>query len=502
MPTKSTKTTKATYGSRIPRRTITMVSESSSSSNDNTGSRSSDGAKEDADRRRRKSRRRSVGHQEDSSVGVGDDESAERKEEDQEEEVAEESNVEEEESGTESDNPLNVEEEEEEEEVQQEAEVKQEEVKSPDGNAAPIPPPPFILPSPTYPLGTYPFMYQVPSYMVNSLNGNGKEDAAMKPGKFVGTGTPPSQITLWIEEMDIYLQCTKPNWCSPNASVEDKDKLVKLIATYFKDDALRWYHNVIKSTPIPDWDTLKIELKKRFIPISSETTARIKLDSIRQSYGESVNGYTQRFLPTMQEINDMHEKDRVHHFIRGLNKDLQKETLKKEPSTLKDAMDIAAREEAIYYQLNGTNNGGYKPIKGKWVPMDPQEANRRLYRSHGSPAPYFRYGNGRSYSSTKTKAEVGNNQANRAVVSVSASSNNTGANVLHVPETDADLNVINNNSGNTNHTPTNFKQLTPQQIEQYKKENKCFYCGERNHTARYCSKRREAFKQNKSSKNF
>ena len=125
--------------------------------------------------------------------------------------------------------------------------------------------------------------------------------------------------------------------------------------------ALSWYRSLASSLPNLEWESFKIWLLRDFEPVNNNQKLRQQLDALNQQ--RSVTEYVDKFLEISNRITDMTVQERIHLFIRGLNRKTQAEVGYKNPSSIQQAINFACEYERHF-------SGVEMPVRG-----DPMEIN-------------------------------------------------------------------------------------------------------------------------------
>jgi hypothetical protein len=108
--------------------------------------------------------------------------------------------------------------------------------------------------------------------------------------------------------------------------------------------ALVWWRNVEPTRAHWEWEDFKAAIGTAFTPIDDSSTAREQLDRLRQGK-DSAAFYAQRFRPVISRIHTLAEPDRIHRFVTGLREPIAQQVRIQRPTTLEEAMLIAARAD-------------------------------------------------------------------------------------------------------------------------------------------------------------
>ena len=97
-----------------------------------------------------------------------------------------------------------------------------------------------------------------------------------------------------------------------------------------------------------DWDTLAEQLHKRFKPVNADENARERLSRLRQT--GSVAAYSHAFRLIMQDLPDMHEKDALHYYKKGLKEAVAIQVGLRAPLTVLEAEEMAETVDNILFE--------------------------------------------------------------------------------------------------------------------------------------------------------
>jgi len=189
-------------------------------------------------------------------------------------------------------------------------------------------------------------------------------------------GTYIANARSWLDEVENYLAAT--NTIDPNR--------VPIVISYLRGAASQWWQaecksrTVTRQATITLWDEFKRAFAARFLPIEASKAARIALTSLRQQ--RSVADYCSRFQKLMSMIDDMAEADKVEYFTRGLQPLTQKEVVLKCPSTLDEAMHLAARFDILLSSRSFRSVNNYR--RSLFYPSNQHTAGYRNTTAYSS----------------------------------------------------------------------------------------------------------------------
>jgi len=150
-----------------------------------------------------------------------------------------------------------------------------------------------------------------------------------KPSLFSGkSGT----IEAWCSHMDAY------------ASVSEPDEACRIACTYLDGEAFTWWQSYSAATSVPDWDTLRTCVIRRFNPLNKVQAARNKLHSWRQL--KDVGGSNKTFLSIVMDIPDITESEKLDRYNNGLKRAIWEPLCIRTYDNLESLMTDAHRIEA------------------------------------------------------------------------------------------------------------------------------------------------------------
>ena len=116
---------------------------------------------------------------------------------------------------------------------------------------------------------------------------------------------------------------------------------LRLAEATLRGAALEW-HNYLGGGQPTTWIDLVAAVCTRFQPIDNAETVRNKLFALKQGSG-SVADYVSLFRRLIISLPKMHDEDRVHHFLRGLNPVIAMQVRMQGITTLVAAETMAVR---------------------------------------------------------------------------------------------------------------------------------------------------------------
>lgn len=99
-------------------------------------------------------------------------------------------------------------------------------------------------------------------------------------------------------------------------------KQVSITSMYLAGDAKLWWRPRVQDDAsvgrpkIEDWETLKKELKTRFLPCNAGWLARESLKKLKHT--STVREYVKEFSSLMLDISNMSEEDKLFNYMSGL----------------------------------------------------------------------------------------------------------------------------------------------------------------------------------------
>jgi hypothetical protein len=176
------------------------------------------------------------------------------------------------------------------------------------------------------------------------------------PTAYSGSGKKDDPtLNNWVSSMEVY--------CRAARIVTVREQLEQAGAC-LSNTAVEWFNKVFwpSITPLTTWADFVAALHTRFEPVDSETTARARLNTLRQGK-YSVTAYTNMFTDLIGRVGAMEEKDRYEHYTNGLRKeigDVLRLHMVGRPQQLAVAMAIAFEIESAISRNANQPKGAWK----------------------------------------------------------------------------------------------------------------------------------------------
>lgn len=183
-----------------------------------------------------------------------------------------------------------------------------------------------------------------------STGSKGKDLPALEKLKNFKGETDTDELTLWIEELERH--CT---YYAVGGSLDTEAKKLAYAVSHLVGGAAAWWKT--RQNYIKTYQTFLVALQERFQSVVAEDKAADELYELRQKEGQTVTAFSDRFVQLLVRIPDMHEKDKIRHFKRGLLPTLQQKVREKEVVTLNEAIELAVRLESTFVKKSGGAGG-------------------------------------------------------------------------------------------------------------------------------------------------
>ena len=194
-----------------------------------------------------------------------------------------------------------------------------------------------------------------------------------RPAKY--TGEFNDDVISWINKMQLYFDSLK---------IASDDVKLSISVLNLDGRAIRWMTGLVELKQVPvTWDAFKEDIKKQFRNVNAVRLARDKLDKLVQV--NSVSTYNDTFVTLLTDIGDqMDDKERLYRYTKGLKPEQQMRVVTANPSTLKEAMEIAHNIDSIlwsvkqsnrYQQYKNNTNSSSAPMELDSIKHKPNSSN-------------------------------------------------------------------------------------------------------------------------------
>lgn len=261
-------------------------------------------------------------------------------------------------------------------------------------------------------------------------------------------GRVNGNVLTWLVSMESYLYgCQTP-----------QERWPVVGSTYLKGTALDWYHSYfLTHSGSITWESFKTALLARFRPVDSNRIGRGQLMELRMKSSDKGRGilqYVDRFNQLVNQVSDITETEKFTYFNQGLTPDLQRLLIPlTHVNTVEQAISMVVRYEMLNQSHENTRTSPY---------------NSRPYpnvRSQGPTTAAWSNQPSGSYSSATTRG--GSTPMELGSISTEAEAEE---------ESTEQLLAMRN------------ERLTPQQLEQHRRQGLCFRCHQQGHLSRQCPK--------------
>jgi dUTP pyrophosphatase len=163
-----------------------------------------------------------------------------------------------------------------------------------------------------------------------------------KPTKFDGRRP---EVSNWLFSMEQYLKL---------ADIRRDE--VATAATFLEGSAATWWRLLVEANAAPRrWTDFYNAVFHQFKAPNAIYSARNRLDALKQT--TSVTAYNEAFNRTIMEIPDIAAAEMLDRYVRGLKTEIRKEVTLRAPRTFFEAMNVAARVDAILFESRRSERG-------------------------------------------------------------------------------------------------------------------------------------------------
>jgi hypothetical protein len=168
-------------------------------------------------------------------------------------------------------------------------------------------------------------------------------------------------LNNWTSSMEVYHRAAK---------VYTVQEQLELAGACLSGTAVDWFNKVFWPSigPHTTWNDFVDALRKRFEPVDSETTARARLNTLRQGK-YSVTGYTNMFTDIIGRVGPMNDKDQYEHYVNGLRKEISDALrlhMVGRPLQLAAAMALAFEIESALARNANQPKGAWRQGPNQW----------------------------------------------------------------------------------------------------------------------------------------
>jgi hypothetical protein len=168
-------------------------------------------------------------------------------------------------------------------------------------------------------------------------------------------------LNNWVSSMEVHFRAAKV------FIVRDQ---LELAGACLSGTAVDWFNKTFWPTVTPHttWNDFVDALRQRFEPVDSETTARARLNTLRQGK-YSVTAYTNMFTDIIGRVGAMNDKDQYEHYVNGLRKeigDALRLHMVGRTQQLAIAMALAFEIESAMSRNANQPKGAWRPEFNQW----------------------------------------------------------------------------------------------------------------------------------------
>jgi hypothetical protein len=163
-------------------------------------------------------------------------------------------------------------------------------------------------------------------------------------------------LNNWVSSMEVHFRAAKV------FTVQDQ---LELAGACLSGTAVDWFNKTFwpSVTPHTTWTNFVDALRQRFEPVDSETTARARLNTLRQGK-YSVTAYTNMFTDIIGRVGAMNDKDQYEHYVNGLRKEIG-DALRLHMVGRAQQLAIAM---ALAFEIESAMSRNANQPKGTWRP--------------------------------------------------------------------------------------------------------------------------------------
>lgn len=171
---------------------------------------------------------------------------------------------------------------------------------------------------------------------------------------------PPAFDGRTAGGVDVWLRELRKQFSWYGSSMQAEADRIRFGSAHLSGVALDWWESIEGKQPV-SWSAFEEALRTRFQPANSADAARQQLDKLRHLPRQQVHEYTAEFRRLLMALPKMEEGDRVYRYVSGLQSRLSGLVKLQAPSTLADAISLAARVDGLSGGETPAAAGGSAP---------------------------------------------------------------------------------------------------------------------------------------------
>jgi len=157
---------------------------------------------------------------------------------------------------------------------------------------------------------------------------------------------PPAFDGRTAGGVDVWLRELRKQFAWYGAGMQAEADRIRFGSAHLSGVALDWWESIEGKQPV-SWSSFEDALRTRFQPANSADAARQQLDKLRHLPRQQVHEYTAEFRRLLMAVPKMEEGDRVYRYVSGLQPRLSGLVKLQAPSTLAEAISLAARVDGL-----------------------------------------------------------------------------------------------------------------------------------------------------------
>jgi hypothetical protein len=184
-------------------------------------------------------------------------------------------------------------------------------------------------------------------------------------------------LNNWVSSMEVHFRAAK---------VFTVQEQLELAGACLSGTAVDWFNKVFwpSISVVTTWNDFVQAIRKRFEPVDSETTARARLNALRQSKYQSVTSYTNVFTDIIGRVGPMNDKDQYEHYVNGLRSEIA-DPLRLQMVGRAQQLAVAM---ALAFEIESALSRNSNQSKAAWQQGRQGGANNRFYKSTTRTNPF------------------------------------------------------------------------------------------------------------------